>query len=235
MFGCELSDPSAIDSRSKDSIDCGEASRTLSSLSATSRFVPCSLARKTTARLPTPMLGDIGEAGKQVVPASAAGTFAPERHGQPPRESCAGRERINAQGCALPVTVSSMFSQPQRSGRSTARALAVLLAGAGTSHFAIPKIYDAMIPEQLPGPPRAWTYGAGVAEVAVATALALPPTRRLGGLAAAGLFVGVLPGNVKMAVDAHHGSCRSVQLGTLLRLPMQLPLILAAWRVYRRA
>lgn len=111
----------------------------------------------------------------------------------------------------------------------------MLLAGAGTSHFAMPKIYDAMIPPQLPGTPRMWTYGAGAAELGVALALAVPPTRRIGGLAAAGLFIGVLPGNVQMAVDAQRGNCRAVQVGTLLRLPMQLPLILAAWRVYRRA
>jgi len=127
-----------------------------------------------------------------------------------------------------------MKSQPQRTGRSTARALAVLLGGAGASHFLMPKIYDAMIPARLPGSPRVWTYGSGAAELGVAAALALPPTRRIGGLAAAGLFVAVLPGNAQMAVDAQRGSCRAVQLGTLLRLPMQLPLILAAWRVYRR-
>jgi uncharacterized membrane protein len=124
---------------------------------------------------------------------------------------------------------------PRRSAPSSAHALAALLAGAGVSHFAIPKIYDAMIPPQLPGSPRTWTYGAGVAELGVATALALPSTRRLGGLAAAGLFVGVLPGNIQMALDARRGTSRAMQVGTLLRLPMQLPLIVAAWRVYRRA
>lgn len=122
-----------------------------------------------------------------------------------------------------------------RSGPSTAHALAVLLAGAGASHFAIPKIYDAMIPPQLPGAPRTWTYGAGIAELGVAAALAAPPTRRVGGLAAAGLFIGVLPGNVQMAIDARRGTSRAMQVGTILRLPMQLPLIIAAWRVYRRS
>lgn len=126
------------------------------------------------------------------------------------------------------------MSRGLRSGASSAHALAVLLAGAGVSHFVIPKIYDAMIPPQLPGAPRSWTYGAGVAELGVAAALAAPRTRRVGGLAAAGLFIGVLPGNVQMAVDARRSTSRAMQLGTLLRLPMQLPLIVAAWRVYRR-
>ena len=140
------------------------------------------------------------------------------------------RERINARGRELPDTVVRMpLRLPSRAHR-----LSLLLGVAGVSHFAIPKIYDAMIPAQLPGPPRAWTYGSGGCELAVATALALPRTRRVGGLAAAGLFVGVLPGNVQMAYDAHRGTSRAVQLGTLLRLPMQLPLIVTAWRVYRR-
>jgi hypothetical protein len=38
-----------------------------------------------------------------------------------------------------------------------------------------------------------------------------------------------------MALDARRGTSRAMQVGTLLRLPMQLPLIVAAWRVYRRA
>jgi uncharacterized membrane protein len=44
----------------------------------------------------------------------------------------------------------------------------------------------------------------------------------------------VLPGNIQMAVDARKGTSRAMQVGTLLRLPMQIPLIVTAWRVYRR-
>jgi uncharacterized membrane protein len=117
---------------------------------------------------------------------------------------------------------------------SRAHRLSLLLGVAGVSHFVMPKIYDVMIPPQLPGPPRTWTYGAGGCELAVAAALVLPRTRRVGGLAAAGLFIGVLPGNVQMAYDAQRGTSRAVQVGTVLRLPMQLPLIVSAWRVYRR-
>jgi uncharacterized membrane protein len=108
--------------------------------------------------------------------------------------------------------------------------LAGLLAGAGVTHFAVPAVYDAMIPEPLPGPPRAWTYGAGVAELAVAAAIVAPPTRRTGGLAAAVLFAAVLPGNVKVAIDARRSDSSAYRAGTILRLPLQLPLI--AWGVY---
>lgn len=116
-----------------------------------------------------------------------------------------------------------------------ALALAALLAGAGTTHFAVPKFYDAMIPEQLPGSPRMWTYGSAVAEFATAASLVAPRTRRTGGLAAAVLFAAVLPGNVKMAVDARGSDSTAYRVGTLLRLPLQLPLIGWALRVRQRA
>ena len=112
-----------------------------------------------------------------------------------------------------------------------AAALAGLLASAGTSHFAVPGIYDTMIPTTLPGPPRSWTLGSGAAELAVAAALLLPPTRRFGALAAAGLFLGVLPANVKMALDARHSDSSAYRVGTLLRIPLQAPLVAWAWRV----
>jgi uncharacterized membrane protein len=103
-------------------------------------------------------------------------------------------------------------------------------------HFLVPRFYDAMIPPQLPGRPRTWTYGSGVAELGVAAAVAITRTRRLGGLAAAWLFVCVLPGNVKMAMDAHRRHRPPAErLATLVRLPLQLPLIAWALRVQRSA
>jgi uncharacterized membrane protein len=110
-------------------------------------------------------------------------------------------------------------------------ALAALLAGAGTTHFAVPKFYDAMIPEPLPGTPRMWTYGAGAVEIVTAAAVAAPRTRRTGGLAAALLFAAVLPGNIKMALDARKSDSTAFRIGTLLRLPMQWPLIAWALKV----
>ena len=112
----------------------------------------------------------------------------------------------------------------------TALGLAGLLAGAGVTHFSVPAFYDAMIPELLPGPARAWTYGAGAAELAVSAAILAPPTRRKGGLAAALLFAAVLPGNVTVAIAARKSDSSAYRAVTILRLPMQLPLI--AWGVY---
>jgi uncharacterized membrane protein len=117
----------------------------------------------------------------------------------------------------------------------TAVGLAALLASAGATHFAVPKFYDQMIPEQLPGAPRTWTYGSGAAELAVATAVLLPATRKQGGLAAAVLFAGVLPGNIKMAIDARKSDSVAFRIGTILRLPMQMPLIGWALKVRNSA
>ena len=77
----------------------------------------------------------------------------------------------------------------------------VLLAFAGAAHFKNPEFFDEIVPHALPGTPRSWTYVSGVAELACAVAVANPRTRRLGGLAAAALFVAVFPANIQMAVD----------------------------------
>ncbi|HEY0497300.1 MAG TPA: hypothetical protein VGD48_16260 [Kutzneria sp.] len=115
-----------------------------------------------------------------------------------------------------------------------ALALSALLAVAGVTHFAYPKPYDRIVPTALPGSARTWTYISGVAELAVAAAVAAPRTRRLGGLAAAALFAAVFPANVKMALDAR-GRSKGEQLATVARLPLQVPLVIWALRVSRSA
>lgn len=114
----------------------------------------------------------------------------------------------------------------------SARALAGLLTVSGVLHFARPRPFDTIVPRALPGSPRTWTYLSGAAELGVAAALAYPGTRRLGGLAAAGLFAAVFPANVRMAVDWRHAPPlrRAVAYG---RLPLQVPLVLWGLRVYR--
>jgi uncharacterized membrane protein len=110
--------------------------------------------------------------------------------------------------------------------------LAAFLAGAGATHFTSPRFYDRMVPRELPGPARGWTWGSGVAEVALAATVAHPRTRRRGALAAAALFVGVFPANLQMARDA---DTAGEQLVTYARLPLQVPLVVWALRVRRDA
>jgi uncharacterized membrane protein len=116
----------------------------------------------------------------------------------------------------------------------SARALAAFLAGAGVSHFVVPKFYDAIVPHALPGRPRVWTQLSGVAELGVAAAIAYPRTRKVGGVLAAGLFVAVFPGNLQMAWDSRHSKAadQAVAYG---RLPLQIPLVVWALRVAHKA
>lgn len=118
--------------------------------------------------------------------------------------------------------------------RGNALFLTALCTGAGVLHFVRPKPFDSLIPEQLPGSARAWTYGSGVAELATAALIAVPKTRRLGGRVASLLFVGVFPGNVKMAWDWRNRSWQW-QSVSIARLPLQADLIRRAESVRRGA
>jgi uncharacterized membrane protein len=129
-----------------------------------------------------------------------------------------------------------MPSRSPAAERRSARRLALFLTGSGALHLLVPKFYDQMIPTPLPGSPRSWTLGSGVAEIAVGAAVALPRTRRLGALAALTVFVGVFPANIKMALDARAKPERApVQAALLARLPLQLPMMTWALRVRRNA
>ena len=111
-------------------------------------------------------------------------------------------------------------------------ALAAMLTITGVLHLAVPAPFDAIIPRNLPGTPRFWTIASGIAELAVAAAVAVPRTRRLGAAAAAGLFVAVLPANVRLARD---WSDRPAALRVLAwgRLPLQVSLVAWALAVRR--
>jgi uncharacterized membrane protein len=114
------------------------------------------------------------------------------------------------------------------------RLLAGLLATAGATHFVRPQLYRPLIPPAL-GDPGPWVLWSGVAELACAAALVPRRTRRPAALAAAALFVGVYPGNLQQAVDAHRRrAARGVRIATLVRLPMQPPLVWWALAVARR-
>lgn len=126
---------------------------------------------------------------------------------------------------------------PAESARRTARRLAVILYGVGVTHFVAPKPFDKIVPVELPGSARLYTYASGVAELGTATLLLTPRTRRLGGLAAVGLFVGVFPANVNMVRlwSREPAKPLPMRIVAVARLPMQIPMITQAWRVWRDA
>ncbi|WP_067681482.1 DoxX family protein [Nocardia miyunensis] len=115
--------------------------------------------------------------------------------------------------------------------------LTALLFGAGTLHFVVPKPFDSIVPGALPGKARTYTYLSGVAEILVGLALALPRTRRFGGLLAAALFIAVFPANVKFTVDSlgNPKAALPVKVVSVLRLPVQIPLITTALKIRRAA
>lgn len=112
--------------------------------------------------------------------------------------------------------------------------MGALLLGMGALHFVAPKPFDTIIPTELPGSARFYTYASGVAEIATGAALLAPRTRRLGALAAVALFIGVFPGNVNM-VRLWWPKGWAARLVALARLPLQAPMITQALKVYRNA
>ncbi len=115
-----------------------------------------------------------------------------------------------------------------------AHRVAAMLLGVGTLHFVAPKPFDAIVPAELPGSARFYTYASGVAEVGVGAALLPRRTRRLAALAAAALFIGVFPANVNM--------CRlwwnkpwPMRIAALARLPLQIPMITTALKISRNS
>lgn len=117
--------------------------------------------------------------------------------------------------------------------RGTTGFLTVLLGSAGLLHVARPAPFDSIVPPALPGSARGYTYASGAAELGVAGLLAIPSTRRLGGLAATALFLAVFPANIQMAYDWRHARPRK-QAIAYGRLPLQGVLIAQALHVARR-
>jgi uncharacterized membrane protein len=115
--------------------------------------------------------------------------------------------------------------------------LAAMLLGAGTLHFVTPKPYDAVVPVELPGSQRFYTYASGVAELGTGALLLAPRTRRIGALAAAALFVAVLPANVNMVRLWFRDPAKPLfmRIGAIARLPLQIPLITSALKIFRNS
>ncbi|MEW1954225.1 MauE/DoxX family redox-associated membrane protein [Terrabacter sp. NPDC080008] len=130
-----------------------------------------------------------------------------------------------------------MRTGPKAPLRKDAAALAGLFALSGTLHFVRPQVFEAIVPKQLPAH-RALVYASGAAELACAAGLLAPPTRRAAGIASAAVLVAVFPANVSMATGARRRLARrpgdprrrAYLAATLLRLPLQWPMIRMALR-----
>ncbi|MFT4199419.1 hypothetical protein [Gordonia sp. (in: high G+C Gram-positive bacteria)] len=115
-----------------------------------------------------------------------------------------------------------------------ARALSVILLVPGVLHFAVPKPFDSIVPDELPGDKRAYTYVSGVAEVGIGAAVLVPSLRRRAALLAAALFTAVFPANVNM-VRLWQDKGPLMKGIAVARLPLQIPMIILAILVWRGA
>jgi uncharacterized membrane protein len=110
--------------------------------------------------------------------------------------------------------------------------LAVLFAVSGVLHFLMPRPYEQIVPRPLPRK-RDLVYASGAAELACAAGLVHASTRRHAGWASLALLLAVYPANLQMAADARRMRSRAYRAGTLLRLPLQLPMLWTALRAAR--
>ncbi|TPG34486.1 DoxX family protein [Mycolicibacterium hodleri] len=120
------------------------------------------------------------------------------------------------------------------SSQTTAQRMGAMLVGMGVLHFVAPKPFDTIVPAELPGPARFYTLASGVAEAATGAMLLAPRTRRVGALAAVALYVGVFPANIN-SIRVMWDKGWPARIGTIARLPMQIPMITQALKVYRNA
>jgi uncharacterized membrane protein len=112
--------------------------------------------------------------------------------------------------------------------------MGAMLLGMGTLHFVAPKPFDDIVPAELPGSQRFYTYASGVAELTTGALLLAPRTRKLGALTAVGLFLAVFPANVNM-VRLWKDKPLFMRLGAIARLPLQIPMITGALKIYRNS
>jgi uncharacterized membrane protein len=97
----------------------------------------------------------------------------------------------------------------------------------GVVHLVRPEVFDPLIPRQL-GSPRPWVLGSGIAELVCAAGLA---TRQpwAPSVTTATLAV-VWIGNMQMALDVQRSGRPAWQKAAAwVRLPLQVPLMRAAW------
>jgi uncharacterized membrane protein len=114
--------------------------------------------------------------------------------------------------------------------QTVAYRVAAILMSIGTVHFLAPKPFDTIVPAELPGNARLYTYASGVAEIAVGALLVPRRTRRRAALAAVLLFIAVFPANVNM-VRLWWDKPWPMRIAALARLPLQIPMITTALKI----
>ncbi|MBB4134957.1 DoxX family protein [Gordonia humi] len=114
------------------------------------------------------------------------------------------------------------------------RILSGILLVPGVLHFVAPKPFDSIVPDEVPGSKRFWTYASGAAEIGVGAAVLVPSTRRTAAGLAAALFIAVFPANVNM-IRLWVDKSPLLKAIAWARLPMQIPMVALALLVRRGA
>jgi len=135
------------------------------------------------------------------------------------------------------MSLKKNVSEDSRSGGKKHIAPVVTAGFLGTTgvlHFAKPEHYDAIVPRALPGSARFYTYASGVAELGIAGLLTAPKTRRAAAPPAVSPRRRRCSAVGREGGDWRHESAfkRVVAFG---RLPLQIPLIHSAWKIYRNS
>ena len=113
-----------------------------------------------------------------------------------------------------------------------ARTFGPFFVFAGIMHFAIPRVYESIVPDALPAK-RALVYASGVAEIAGGAGVMHARTREAASLWSVATLVAVFPANVHMALNPERYPVPGGRAALLARLPLQALAI--AWaRAARR-
>lgn len=114
-------------------------------------------------------------------------------------------------------------------------------------HFARPDFFESIVPDWFPDK-RLANLGSGAAEIVLGLGLLPARTRRASALGLMVLVVAVFPANIDMAINDVEakpvGGRMTRSVGTAegaarvvnwIRLPMQVPLAVALWRIARQS
>jgi len=116
------------------------------------------------------------------------------------------------------------------------KALAGFFAFMGTTHFVIPRSFEAIMPPSLPRHREA-VIVSGFAEIAGGVAVLAPSTRRFARWWLLALLIAVFPANVHMAVSPERVKGldleRVPRWALWARLPLQPLAMLWVWRATR--
>lgn len=112
----------------------------------------------------------------------------------------------------------------------------VPFAVSGVIHLVRPETFEPIIPRPLRRWSRELVHGSGVVELGCAAGLLHPRTRPAAGVASAALLVALWPANAQMSADLGRRALRgrdarsvTAFVVSLVRLPLQVPLIRIAW------